>query len=411
MARVPAEFPDFFELIRDRIYEETEGREEPLVAADEAGATLQPQPAPWLGPDPLPFTDEDAATTLIELASDAADLLDPQAIELVPDPDLLGFWLHPKTANRRLRLPADAIAVYRPWHLNGEDWGIYVSELALTVFTAGLAQLTGGSIPQLAPLALRQILEHEWTHFAFEVAGTEIGDALSAIVYPSYVTERFNASNRPYVGPLEEVVASWSEVDFARNPPHGFRSLRPRGYTRAVQHLLSLAPPGYRDWRQMDSRLDGAAIVAGVASLIAGRDMSTSRWGAVTDAEKAQVPIYWVGEPSRAAAFGALPKSIGPPTIRRLEQWLKHIGATPAAARRGKGSHRRWMLPNQEPIGYATSAGFLLPNEARNIAFALGITRNELFERIAQMTVPSIPPPRPPQPQTPRARRAQRARR
>jgi hypothetical protein len=100
----------------------------------------------------------------------------------------------------------------------------------------------------------------------------------------------------------------------------------------------------------MDNRPDGAAIVAGIASLIADRDMSTYRWGAVTDEEKAQVPIYWVGEPSRTAAFGALPKSAGPPTIRRLEQWLKHIGATPAAARRGKGSHRRWTLPNRQPL-------------------------------------------------------------
>lgn len=40
---------------------------------------------------------------------------------------------------------------------------------------------------------------------------------------------------------------------------------------------------------------------------------------------------------------------------------------------------------NGTSIGYATSAGFLLSPEAKNLADALGLTRQELLQRIARM--------------------------
>lgn len=384
-----ADFPEYFKLLiqtlPDRVQESGESEAEDGFPPDTAPvvAPIPPNPAPWAYSD-LPWVSDDALTTVADVA-DASQLLDPSAIGLVPDHDLLDYWLNPKY-KRPLRLPADAIAVYRPWHLWEDDWGIYVSEEALTLFTAGLAQLTGASLGQLAPLALRQILEHEWIHFAFEVAAAEIGDALGEAVYVGYVRERFGRADTRYsIGPLEEIVASWAEVEFARNPPRGFRRIRPRGYGRAVEHLLSRAGPGYSEWHHMQDWDDAIEITIGVISLIADRSLLSYRWGAVADSEKRQVPIVWVGDPAKMAAFGAFPKSVGPPTIRRLKQWLSHIGATPAP-RRGKGSHEQWTLPNGRRIGYATSAGFLLPPEARNLADALGITRHDLFQSVAQMT-------------------------
>src|SRR4051812_919256 len=100
-------------------------------------------------------------------------------------------------------MPADAIACYAPWHLYGDAWGIYVSEPMLTGFAASIAALTGAPIARLAPLALRQVLEHEWVHFGFEVAGTEIEDVLGRLVYAGYVRYRFGIPHDYYdTGPL-----------------------------------------------------------------------------------------------------------------------------------------------------------------------------------------------------------------
>jgi hypothetical protein len=62
------------------------------------------------------------------------------------------------------------------------------------------------------------------------------------------------------------------------------------------------------------------------------------------------------------------------------------VNARPLPKRRGKGSHQRWELPNGKEIGYATSAGSLLPPEAKQLANALGVTRHELFEHISRMS-------------------------
>jgi hypothetical protein len=232
------------------------------------------RPASW--GDPLPLTTDDAVTTRADLALDASELLDVGAIDLSPDAELLKLWMHPAPG---LKLSAEVIAEYRPWHLYDEDWGIYVSEEALTAFAEELAQLTGTKLEQLAPLALRGILAHEWTHFAFEVVGAEIGDALGRVVYPSYFTDRFDDPDRRYSnGPVEEIVASWAEVEYARNPSRGFRRLRPPGYTRAVEHYLARCDPGYSEWYVMDNPADAPMVVGRIASLIADRLMASYRW-------------------------------------------------------------------------------------------------------------------------------------
>jgi hypothetical protein len=338
MARPPARFPQYFADVSERVLEMKVNRQDSAATP----VTIEPRPAPWLGDRWVTLVPDDAVTMEVEITANPADLLAPDAIKLVPDPGLAELWLDPPDEDRRVELSADVIAVYRPWHQHGEDWGIYFNDVALTVFAAELARLTGTEIGRLAPLVVRQVLEHECTHFAFEVAGTEISDALSQNVYPDYVKRRFNAATTP-IGPLEEVVASWAEVQFARNPPRGFRSLRPRGYAFAVQYLLDLAPDGYRDWREMETH--PVEIVSGIATLIADRDMSTYRWGVVTDEERAQVPVYFVGDPKRMRAFGALPKTIGPPTIKRFVKWLRLIGATELPDRRGRGATNAGIYP------------------------------------------------------------------
>ena len=304
------------------------------------------------------------------------------ASKFEPDADIVALFT---PSERRPVLPADAIAVYAPWHLYGDAWGIYVSEPMLTGFTASLAALTEAPIGLVAPLALRQILEHEWTHFAFEVAGTEIEDVLGRFVYGGYVRYRFGRPEPYYSnGPLEEIVASWNEVVFAKGGRGGFRKLRPRGYTAAVRHLLDNSPPGYCDWKWMHDWDDAKEIVGRVVSRIADADLRTYRWALTNRHENEQVPVYWVGSTAKAAVFGGFPKSSASPSIRRLRKWLTLIGARELRGR-GKGSHQRWQLPDGTDVGFATSARFLLPPEARQLATALGLRRAALYDLVARM--------------------------
>ena len=347
-------------------------------------------PAPWARGEPL-FIEDDDDVTRVDVALDARDLLDPDAVQVAPDQEIVEWWFLREKSRARGSMPADAIAVYRPWHLHAEHWGIYVSAEALAAFAGALSTLTSVPPARIAPLALRQILEHEWTHFAFEIAGTEIEDVLGRLVYPDYVLNRFSTPvPRWSNGPLEEIVASWAEVTFARHPPNGFKSRRPRNYARAVERLLSLCAPGYRDWHWMEGEADAVKITAGVASLIAAKPMRTFRWTEVTQEEKSQVPVYWIGDRNLSAAFGAFPKSAGPPAIKRVEKWLRSVLGAREIRGRGKGSHKRWELPNGRPVGFATSAGFLLPPEAKDLAEAVGLTRSELFEHISAMRKPAL---------------------
>lgn len=310
-------------------------------------------------------------------------------MDLQADSEMVDAFFNEKSRWRG-RLSADAIAVYRPRHLHGDHWGIYISAEALTVFTGGLSRCTGAPLGNLAPFALRQILAHEATHFAFEVAATEVEDVLDRLVYPGYVLHRFSTHSSWSQGPVEEIVASWAEVEFARRLPHGFQKLRPSNYRRAVQHLLSLSPPGYSEWHLMTDWGTATEIIAEVMSLIAEKSMHTHRWTEMDARETAQVPVYWVGDPATAAAFGGFPKSAGPPSIRRLEKWLTSVLRARPLKGRGKGSHRRWELPDGTAVGFATSAGFLLPPEAKELAGALGMSKMELFEHIAAMKRPNV---------------------
>ena len=80
----------------------------------------------------------------------------------------------------------DAIAAYLPWHFFRDAWGIYVYQQAFFGFSRDLADLASESPTTIAPIAFRQILFHEWTHFAFEIVATELEDALKRPLYRDY---------------------------------------------------------------------------------------------------------------------------------------------------------------------------------------------------------------------------------
>lgn len=384
--RPVAIYPEYFQVLAVRGLETQELEDEATqnAATSDAQLAVDRNPAPFLNDGRLSDIASEATTSSFILATSSDELPAEDVYE--PDPAAVELFL-PEAD--RPSLPADAIAVYAPWHFYGDHWGIYVNERLLGGFAEALARLTNTPLRQIAPLAHHQVLEHEWVHFAFEIAGTEIEDAVGASRYREYARYGYgNPDPSLSLGPLEEIVASAAEVVFARHGRGGFKNLRPKGYTEAVGTLLDACPPGYSDWRLMTTRRE--EVLRGVMSRIAGRPMKTHRWGEADASEKDQVPLHWVGDPAKAPFFGALPKGAGPPSIRRFEKWLRR--KVRADIVEGRGDHRKATVPGlPHPIDYDTGAGFLLPPEAKQFSAALGLSHiMDLYEHVRDMKPPQI---------------------
>jgi hypothetical protein len=280
-------------------------------------------------------------------------------------------------------IPADAIAVYAPWHRYRDDYGAYIREEPLLALASWLANELAVPFGRIAPHVLRQIARHEQAHFMFEVAAFELEDVSEEWLYPRYV--RGNTGPAPPLtdGVAEEIWASWREVEYARRVARKFADLR--SYPDLVIRELLTLPPGYSDFEVMKD--EPRAVRAAVASLMRpGYERIVSgRWGAPAGREADNMPLYWIGEERSLAGLGGLPRSTGLPSIRRFERWLRMIGAE-IEKRGGRGSHRKVRLPNGRTAVYATSAGRLHQAPANQIARALGLANARvLFEYVRDM--------------------------
>jgi hypothetical protein len=217
-----------------------------------------------------------------------------------------------------------AIACYRPWHVDPRQWGIYFFERPFFAFAQDIAATAGLSPSQLAPVVLRQVLFHELEHFRFEVVGSELEDVLGRPLYLDYLGSRFGRPAAGLDGPVEESLATWREVRFARGKLQGFLRPKPANYLPAVENAASAAPPGYRDWNEAASDRKREHLVATVAGLIADRPLATGGWGNwLTEENKKSVPRHWVGDPRLLPSVGALEKSAPQVKVRVFERWLK----------------------------------------------------------------------------------------
>lgn len=99
------------------------------------------------------------------------------------------------------------------------------------------------------------------------------------------------------MGPLDEALATWREISFARRKWPSTMA-KPRGFQRAAELIASNAPLGYSEWHRLRTFRSRQEVMATIASLIAGRAMTSCRWGRIQDTESALVPRYWVGRPA-----------------------------------------------------------------------------------------------------------------
>jgi hypothetical protein len=283
---------------------------------------------------------------------------------------------------------ADAIAHYKPWHLWGEDWGIYFFAKPFRDFVASTAQLSGANYGQLEPFVMRQILEHEYTHFEFEVVGTKLEAIYEKPLYRSYMFDRFAHHTRwtgpPWArglhpGPVEEAIATWREVRYSRQK----KPIPPPGYQAAASKLADAAPPGYNAWRCADA---GNAHLAGlvnatVATLIADAPQVAPPAPGLDEQDFGDVPVYWRGDPALIPS-SAPAKDFTRPTVKGLERWLKKNTAE-IQPDRGQGSHRRFTWRGKSGT-YSTSRDPVPKKPCLEIAAIFGFTNlRDLYLAIA----------------------------
>jgi hypothetical protein len=220
-------YPEFFEgvLEANQLLDQDE-------AADTTAMSPSGEAAPWLG-SPLPHSEE------------SVWVRQPRAFTPATVPPGV-----PRTEFITGETTVDAIAAYFPWHFHGERWGIRIYQSPLLGFIDATASRARCTADEVAPFVTLQVLHHEWVHFAWEVSATELEDAAHTALYGSYSRYGFNRASEFSSGPLEELIATWAELEFARSTRiRGVR--KPRRYVQSVRQINRIGPPGYRDFERM----------------------------------------------------------------------------------------------------------------------------------------------------------------
>jgi hypothetical protein len=206
-----------------------------------------------------------------------------------PAPELLeAIWRElkdPKNAVRALnvyRLPADALAFYRPFHFSPhEEWGIYLlvdrllrhCTLLYNLFKSKLAAF---SLEALTGCVLFEVFHHEFFHHLTECAATTI-EILSAgfgeptAVYNDYWCRKFEQTaglGRHPDHPLEEALANayaYNSFSFISRMQIGYKLVWVKLYQNVLEKCWPMEPPGYRS----ASKYIKSGYVSGAAQLLA----------------------------------------------------------------------------------------------------------------------------------------------
>jgi len=243
----------------------------------------------------------------------------------------LGDLLDRKTSRLFLdvvRLPSNAIAFYRPYHLEPMDrWGIYILVDRLLRYSERV-RFSVPFFPEVSKgvfmhLVIFEMFHHEFYHHLVESAATTleiVADALDANI-PSYLDYRQAVHACKFTWhkhqPLEEALANayaYNSLSFISRVKAGYRDALVGSYQKNLAVHWSTEGLGYRD---AANYIDGEQV-AGNGDLLAmllGRlphpallqvAQAVMPNGFSAFVGKPDIPTYLVGSPEEVNALHAL---------------------------------------------------------------------------------------------------------
>ncbi len=231
------------------------------------------------------------------------------------------------------RLPADALAFYRPFHFSPyEEWGIYIMVGRLLshchrMYGGFQGKLRAFNTETLAGCVLFEVFHHEFFHHLVECAATTV-EILSAAfgkpkaVYNDYWNYRFEKNEglgpHPHK-PLEEALANayaYNSLSFISRMQLGYKVVWVKLYQEILKKCWPVEPQGYRDAAEYieGSYVAGAAQLLAMVVSSASLDPSSLLLlakavmpnGNSAFLQKPDIPTYLVGNEEALRAFQPL---------------------------------------------------------------------------------------------------------
>jgi hypothetical protein len=239
---------------------------------------------------------------------------------------------NPADAIRQLdvaRVPADAIAFYRPFHFEPVDqWGIYIVLPKLMDYCGhlvrSLGQLRSFDRSALMSLVLFDVFHHEFFHHLVECMATSVevlwpaATGASAPLYLLYHRDAWAPTLGAHADdPLEEALANayaYNSFSFITRVQGGYLSGISRIYQKALERSWPKEPPGYRAAESYvrEGRFTGAELLldrifctvaprrclpTGMLVDVVFPNGHTAYWA------KPDIPTYLVGSDDELKAF------------------------------------------------------------------------------------------------------------
>jgi len=230
----------------------------------------------------------------------------------------------------RNKMPADAMAFYRPFHLTpSSEWGIYLYADRLLRYASLLdrafaPRLRAFRFDTLLTCVLFEVFHHEFFHHIVECAATtaEVLFASTGKCRPLYLDYlRHSYEHKERVGPhphkpLEEALANayaYNSFSFISRVKVGYKNILVKNYQKVLRGYWPHEPPGYHHAENyiQSAYVSGAAqlltMIVASADLDPGAALLISRHvllnGNSAFLPKPDIPTYLVGSPEALETF------------------------------------------------------------------------------------------------------------
>ena len=228
------------------------------------------------------------------------------------------------------RMPADALAFYRPFHFSPfEEWGIYIPVGPLMFHCEALYKCFQGKLRIFSPETLLsallfEVFHHEYFHHLVESTATTLEILSAAFGEPRKIYLDFNNNGYEQVislgkhpdHPLEEALAnaySYNSFSFLSRVRFGYKVALVRTYQKVIRAVWAEAGTGYQcaskyisngyvvGAAQINAMLLSSATLDPASLMLLAKSVMPG--GHTAFAHKADIPTYLVGNEQELDVF------------------------------------------------------------------------------------------------------------